>query len=261
MRDTQSYCAVRPGRRLARSSWLAGALVLAGVLCCSLFGPVSRAGGALHVVYLPVALRAHFSPGAAPVLLLPANLAQLETLVPQLECDAGGDPSAISSEIQVAVDEGFEGIILDGLVNPPRGRVTCAVWFNLEPSTTYYWRTWLNYPETRGPNSEAWSFITGSGGVIPQTPDPVDPPNGTRVWPGQVMLEWSAVPEAQSYEVNWGRLSMQYFEHSLSVGSTSTRVAATEPGTPYQWRVRARSAYAWSDWSQTWTFTTANVAR
>ena len=261
MPDRQASRVIRPGLRLIRSSSLVGALVLAAVLCCSALGPASRAGSEPHVVYLPVAPRVHFNPGAAPVLLLPANQAQLQTLVPQLEYDAGGDPSAISSEIQVAVDEGFEGIILDGLVNPPRGRVTCTVWSNLEPSTTYYWRTWLNYPETRGPYSEAWSFITGSGGVIPQTPDPVDPLNGTRVWPGQVMLEWSAVPEAQSYEVNWGRLSMQYFEHSLSVGSTSTRVAATEPGTPYQWQVRARSAYAWSDWSQTWTFTTANVGR
>jgi len=261
MPDRQASRVIRPGSRQTRSSALAGALVLAAVLCCSMLGPASRAGGALHVVYLPVAPRAHFSPGAAPVLLLPANFAHVETLVPQLEYDAGSDPSAISSEIQVAVDEGFEGIILDGLVNPPRGRVNYTVWFNLEPSTTYYWRTWLNYPETRGAYSEVWSFITGSGGVIPQTPDPVDPPNGTRVWPGQVMLEWSAVPEAHSYEVNWGRLSMQYFEHSLSVGGTSTRVAATEPGTPYQWRVRAQSAYAWSDWSQTWTFTTANVGR
>jgi len=221
--------------------------------------PASRAGSQPHVVYLPAVERAHFSPGPAPVLLLPANQAQLQTLIPQLEYDAGSDALAVASEIQIAVDAGFEGIVLDGLVNAPMGRVSCTVWFNLEPSTTYYWRAWLDYPGGGGPYSQVRSFVTGSGGVIPQSPDPVDPPNGSRVWPGQATLEWSAVPAAQSYEVSWGRQSLQYFEHSLLVGSNSTRVAATQPGTLYQWRVRARSAYAWSDWSQTWTFTTANV--
>lgn len=258
MRDLRLPNVNRPRRCLACSSWLAGALVLVGVLCCSLPGPASRAGGAPHVIFLPSAPRAHFSPGAAPVLLLPANLAHLETLVPQLEYDAGSDPSASGSSLQLAVDEEFQGIILDGLVNPPRGRVSYGVWFNLEPSTTYYWRAWLNYGETRGPFSGAWSFTTGSGGIIPQSPNPIDPLNGGRVFPGQVMLEWSVVPEAQSYEVDWGRLSMGYFEHSLSVGGADARVAA-ERGTAYQWRVRARTGYAWSDWSQTWTFTTANV--
>jgi hypothetical protein len=259
MRDLQSNGTTRPRRRVVPSSLLVGVLVLAGVVVGLQAGTASRAGASPHMAYLPVAPRAHFSPGAAPVLLSPANLANLQTLVPQLAYDAGNDPDASESAVQVAVDEEFQGILLDGLAGTPRGRVNYTVWFNLEPSTTYYWRTWLNYGQDQGPFSEAWSFTTGSSGIIPQSPNPLDPADGGRVFPGQVLLDWSAVAEAQSYEVNWGRQSMQYFEHSLSVDSASARVAATERGTVYQWRVRARTGYAWSDWSETFTFTTANV--
>jgi hypothetical protein len=83
----------------------------------------------------------------------------------------------------------------------------------------------------------------------------LSPANGATGVPRSPTLTWSAVPGAESYQVEITPFGSAYFnvqgtsitlsEESLSIGYTDR----------HSWRVRAKNAAGASDWSERWVFT------
>lgn len=203
---------------------------------------------------------------SVPTLLEPMDGSRLNTLIPRYEWDIGADMhvTGMGFNFDVARDPDFNDISvrfrdyfygeLDYQFNNVR------ILNNLEPNTTYYWRAWLNCPETEtnGPFSETWSFTSGSNGIILPAPNLIAPQNGGQVSPNQVTFQWSRVKGA-----------VRYWFFFREVGSYSRVFIADENateyslpdslnvGTVYEWWGWAYNDYAVGPDSDIWQFTTS----
>jgi M6 family metalloprotease-like protein len=206
--------------------------------------------------YLPLVLSNSASMcSVAPTLNYPANGSSLDNLIPLYQWDNGQDPNATAARLQVASDPGFTQIATEWWIGSAHGPYQLRDYWNLDPGTVYYWRTFLMCGETvHGPYSATWTFTTGSGGVILPAPNLLAPPNGA-VLPGtSTTLQWTAVNGAVEYFAFWwipnggGYLSR--------TTSTSLVPWYLAPNSTFQWTAAARNDYAWGNDSVTWTFTT-----
>ncbi|MGH2568987.1 MAG: fibronectin type III domain-containing protein, partial [Bacteroidota bacterium] len=87
------------------------------------------------------------------------------------------------------------------------------------------------------------------------------PENGATDLQTTVLLRWNAAIGATSYEVHVAQ-SAEFSEtivQSSGITDTSYQLTGLAHGSRYFWRVRAESLVLVSDWSETWSFTTAPV--
>lgn len=93
----------------------------------------------------------------------------------------------------------------------------------------------------------------------PVVPTLTSPPNAAANQPDSVTLGWTASTGVTNYRVqvasnsSFGTLGLD----DSSLTSTSRRVSGLSAASTYYWRVAAKNAGGWSDWSETWSFTTA----
>ncbi|MFH1038779.1 MAG: hypothetical protein V1789_08965 [PVC group bacterium] len=176
-----------------------------------------------------------------PTLISPPDGSELTTIAPLFEWNPHTDSWAIMMMMEVALDAEFSDVIDSLTTNYPVYRFSD----NFDPATTYYWRTWMVCEEGDGPYSEVWSFITGSGGVLPSAPDPVGPPDGATVPLGStpVRVNWSAVSGAEGYQAmrhDRGGGTYLYSSTELYVD-----MSYLDENTTHEWWVRARNDYGY----------------
>lgn len=210
-------------------------------------------------LYLPFVSR---GPDPNPITLLsPANGAILDTLLPLFTWDMGVQPEGTSGCLAFGTD--LEPTACQMAF--PAGDVTQKLgWYNLEPSTTYYWRIGAIYNgDSDNPKwSEQWTLTTGANGIILPAATLVAPANNGSVPFGDVTLQWQPPAGAVEYIVY-----LHGIDPDLWVGFYSTEPQVTVPqstiqdyGNHYEWFVMARNDYAWGDFSATWTFSVCDGA-
>ncbi|OGO72935.1 MAG: hypothetical protein A2Z49_04215 [Chloroflexi bacterium RBG_19FT_COMBO_56_12] len=209
----------------------------------------------LHSVYLPVISRGGGLCSTAPNLISPANGSSLNTIAPLYQWDSGSNPLADSLRLQVALDSGFEQIEMSLYSSRHQGFGYFRFSHNLEPTTTYYWRTFLMCENIQGPYSEVWFFTTGSGGVILPPPSLVSPPDGGNTSSTTVTLAWSPLSGSEEYLVHWREVGTSGYTYTWTTETQET-LGWLDSGMAYEWWVSARNDYAIGEDSQTWHFTT-----
>ena len=216
--------------------------------------------GVNGTTYLPLILRnASRACSVAPTLIYPANGSLLDTLIPLYQWDNGQDPNATAARIQVARDPGFTQIATEWWIGMAHGPYQMRDYWNLDPGTLYYWRTFLMCGQSQqSPYSTVWTFTSGSGGVILPAPELVAPPNGTLLPGVSTTLEWTAVSGAVEYFANWW--IPNYGGYISRTSGTQLVPFYLDANSTFQWIAAARNNYAWGSDSVTWTFTTGAAA-
>jgi len=130
----------------------------------------------------------------------------------------------------------------------------------LELATTYYWRVRATEP-VLSPWSAKWSFTTSLGGEV-IAPKLYNPETGARGMPLKPIFQWSAIAEANGYEL---LVSTDVsFTNPIIVKIDAYALPATawqcditlDYDTTYYWKVRATSSESHSAWSAVGAFTT-----
>jgi len=236
-------------------------IVLCLVFLATLVAPLRSNPAVLaasHRIYLPVLIRPSSPPlpecTLAPQLIAPADGSSLHTLLPRFEWDSGDDPSATEFRLQVCFDRACTDFEYRARSSGwAHGRWEHQPVLNLQPATTFYWRTCLTCGEVQGPYSPVWSFTTGSGGEILPGPHLISPADGSALPGREVNVEWSALPGAEEYQLN-------YTDGELHAATFTTDVCWVlddlQADTEYEWWVVARNDYAWGEESEHRTFTT-----
>lgn len=230
----------------------------------NLIGATVRDGAAGEAegetVYLAAVLTPALAPcSTAPTLAWPTQGSNLDTIYPYFYYDAGDDRQATWVAFSLDEDPAFSSPVLQLYDRYPTGPKLVRLNANLEPATTYYWRTWLMCGEPGdpdaevGPHSELGVFTTGSGGLIPDTPQLRAPVHGATVADDDVTLQWDAVAGAHDYWVKVipeGSCIQNYWPSSNQMSVN------LDAATPYSWSVQARSNYGLGARSEIWEFNT-----
>ena len=189
-----------------------------------------------------------------PTLVAPANGSTLNTLSPLYEYNSNVASDATTLRLQVSEDPGFTTSVQSLWSSP--GSSSFRFPRNLEPATTYYWRTWFMFDDTEGPYSEVWSFTTGSGGIILPAPDLTAPADGS-VKSIPVFLQWDSVNSTVQYLLKW-RVAGEGRYSYLWVDETEIVLSWLDSESVYEWWVSAMNDYAIGIDSETWQFTTTS---
>jgi len=195
--------------------------------------------------------------GPAPTLLTPTANATLNTLIPTLMWDAGSNANATRVLIEIATDVGFTQLAITPInFGIGRGTWSYQITTNLAEGTVYYWRVTLVCGTTQGASATS-NFTSGSGGVLPTTPNLISPNDGaTLTYPAT--LTWEAVSHASQYVVLVQRLTggnSLIFRTVLTAQYTLV-TGDVRPATTYAWKVQAQNAYGYAPVSAGRTFTT-----
>ena len=187
----------------------------------------------------------------APELFRPSNTAMQVENRPLL--DWLPSTSALEYRVQVSEFQSFSSLAVD------QRQVDVSEFQSpvLKPETRYFWR--VNASNSFGTSdwSEAWSFTTAI--EAPDAPVLIRPDNGASDQDVQVDLFWQIPLRGKTFQVQVTSDSLfeQGFvfdeEGILTPSSTITNLGNN---TLYFWRVRARNAGGYSDWSAVWTFMT-----
>lgn len=226
-----------------------------------LFGPAS-----VHTVYLPVVTYNYPVTLETINLINPIDGSQLDTLIPVLTFETGNVPPNTFGCIAFSTEPNpqcLSGFILES--NTVQERV---IWFNLQPDTIYYWRVGAGQslnPETIEWSDE-WSFRTSPvGGLILPPPALVSPVDHSTVSSDTITLHWEPVSGAIEYSISIrDRDENRYY--GVNVPAPETTVGPDDlawifnvaNGSNFEWSVRVRNDYAWSNYSTSWNFVLAS---
>jgi beta-galactosidase len=92
---------------------------------------------------------------------------------------------------------------------------------------------------------------------IPEVPGLLSPVNGSTGVNTSPTLEWNTAARAESYDVQISEDASFSGATATSVSGTSYPVSGLDTETEYYWRVLARNGSGPSEWSDTYSFTTA----
>ncbi|GAB4281311.1 MAG: hypothetical protein Kow0068_05750 [Marinilabiliales bacterium] len=120
----------------------------------------------------------------------------------------------------------------------------------------YYWRVRaVELPSNYGPWSDIWSFTTESDPFgAPSLLLPVDGAVDQEY--NNLLLDWSDVVNTVSYDYQYSTDSLFNIFQGTNVSVSQAYVSGLQYNTKYYWRVRAYNGSAFSDWSDTLSFTT-----
>ena len=185
-----------------------------------------------------------------PTLVSPSNGSTGVATVGEVEC----------SSISGATGYTFDISESTAFVSMMRLQPTTnkASYQGLKPLTTYYWRAKVETSAGESGWSQVWSFTTKD---LPQTVDApklISPANGATGLSLVPRLECENVSGANPYTYEWSTSSD--FSNSLSKQSTmsNTLIDNLSLNTTYYWRAKVQTSDGVSDWSETWSFTTAS---
>ena len=189
---------------------------------------------------------------AAPVLLLPVNNAQNQSLSPTFSWDSVR--AAASYRLQVSTNTAFTAMVYDfaGIAAATRS-VT-----GLLNGTVYYWRVNAANLIGTGPWSTIWSFTTIFG--PPGTPTLVSPTDGATGVSINPTLGWNSVAGAATYRLQVSAdsaFAATIYDNGTITGNSGT-IGPLAIGVQYYWRVNAKNAGGTSAWSEVWSFMTVS---
>lgn len=194
------------------------------------------------------------SPCTAPMLLTPANDAQLSTLKPRFayvtpELTDGGSTTTI------ATDAALQSVV--ATYGSGSGDVSFTIFGNLEPATDYFWRVEISCAGITF-RSDTWHFRTGSGGVILPAPVLLAPEDGSIVPGSTVDLSWTAVSGADGYWIHVHRVGQ--YTRLYARSEAQLHLSGLAPGSEFKWRVEAYNDYAYGETSSERHFLTGSFA-
>jgi hypothetical protein len=153
---------------------------------------------------------------------------------------------ASSYSLQLSTDSQFNNLLLDttdisGLTYD---------YSSLDLGTTYYWRVRATANNIETDWTDTWSFTTIYPALTLTSPD-----NNAIDIEQLTPLVWGTIPGAE-YDLVLGNdetLNSPLVEQTVNQASYTP---TTELGTRYYWKVRYQIAGGYSEWSDTWNFTT-----
>lgn len=163
---------------------------------------------------------------------------------------------ADSYHLQVSENENFNTYIAD-VENHPNNQYQLS---GLMPFHTYYWRVCSLSDLGIGPFCQNMSFTTGPVSELPQVPDLLLPAQGASNLDQPVNFSWSAIAEAETYEIQLAKnVYFSPVESTLEgLTQTETQIGNLDPSTTYFWRVRALNAAGHSNFSSIRRFSTSS---
>ena len=196
-------------------------------------------------------------PPSVVTLNTPENGAAEITTNPTLTWQA--EPQAASYTLQVSLSEDFASTVVDQTGIDETGYEVSG----LEYETQYFWRVRATNEAGDGDWSEMWSFTTEEEPLSP--PDVVtllSPEDGAEDVETTPLLMWQASERAEVYELQL--TDNPEFSNLLieltDLQNTEHQIADDlESATTYFWRVRAGNQTEYSEWSESWSFTTEHA--
>lgn len=204
-----------------------------------------------------------------PIQISPITNSLDVTSNPTLDWKAAGNVT--SYEYQLDVASTFNtGSLITGtkafITLSPGGTDTEFQASNLTPGTKYYWRVRSITSGTPSAWSSIWNFTVSSTGIA--TPLQISPPDNSTGLANNVIIDWNAVSNVDSYDYQLDTnilfnspvlVSGNKIYISSSSGNTDTEYQTSNlvAGQKYFWRVRGNSSGLSSPWSSSWNFTVA----
>ncbi len=187
---------------------------------------------------------------AAPTLLSPEDGATGVSTLPTLSWNSVS--GATSYALQVAIDTGFDTLILDQSNLTSTSLALPA----LVPNITHYWRVNASNAGGVSPWSTVWSFTTF--GSVPLPPELVSPLDSATNIVASPLFLWNASQGADSY--GFQLATDTAFTNILvqSAGNTGLSILLSSPlanGATFFWRMNATNAVGTGEWGTSRTFT------
>ena len=198
----------------------------------------------------------------APLLLDPAEGAQLATLAPPLTWT----PSTIGiHRIQVTTDAGFSPSGSFALSTTKTVRLplpeslTTALSSNLKYSTTYFWRVGVALPQGGTAYSSVQSFTTPAQGTLqlPGLVPIIAPRNNDNISGARVLLKWGTVPGALIYRIRMSDANGNDFTpgDAQVAGDQTTAWVEDIPKGTYTWKIKVLNSAGWGPYGNDYKFT------
>jgi hypothetical protein len=118
----------------------------------------------------------------------------------------------------------------------------------------YKWRV-------RGGNVMGWGewseYRTFTNNALPPAPSQISPADDTVIKGSALTFRWSAAARATGYQLEVIKYEggTVFKTVNLKTVTTFKQTGFKSDGTVYQWRIRAKNALGWGDWSNYRTFT------
>ena len=189
----------------------------------------------------------------APTLLSPAHQSTGIVLNPLLKWNAVN--GATSYIVQYARNTAFT----EGLVTRENVTATQLQVEGLSPNTIYLWRVKARNATQTSAWSTIWYFTTRTSNVTLPAPTLIAPSNESTGISVDPLLKWNSIGGATLYLVQYAR-NATFTEGLVTRDTTATQLQldAIAANAVFFWRVLARNASEFSEWSITWRFTTGN---
>ncbi len=196
-------------------------------------------------------------PLQAPNLISPQNGATNVSTSTNLYWEAVAD--ADHYNLQVAKDNGFSQVVVS------RTNLNNNIYSlsNLDYETTYYWRVNAENVDATSDWSSVWNFTTEAQEPVPDQTNLVYPEDGQTLEMDQnenfVELSWDA-PAGQitAYQLDVAFdgtfMDMVFTDNTLQ--NTTYTLNGLQDNETYYWRVRAKNATGWGEYSEVWSFST-----
>jgi hypothetical protein len=185
-----------------------------------------------------------------PSLSAPADLSTGVQVTPVLSWNASSGATAY--QLQVSKDVGFGTMVFnDSTITSMSQSVGL-----LGNDTTYYWHVRAKNASGWSGYSTAWRFTTIV--AIPGVPVLLAPINGSSGVTITPALDWNVSFGATGYRLQVSKSS----NFNTMLNDDSSLTASSQPvgplgnDTTYYWRVSAKNAAGWTDFSAAWNFTT-----
>jgi photosystem II stability/assembly factor-like uncharacterized protein len=164
-------------------------------------------------------------------------------------------PGALSYRLQVSTNPNLSYDIdidqssLAGTSHPATGLLN---------NTKYYWRVNTTYRDGTSNWSDVWSFTTII--VPPAVPTLSSPSNSATDQSTTIELDWDTVEGAKRYIIQVAKdtqfSNIVFADSTYNSSSWGLQIGPLEINTTYYWHVKAGNNFAYSAWSDTWSFTT-----
>ncbi len=190
------------------------------------------------------------APPPVPVLLAPTDASTGIATTPTLSWNTSSGATAY--QLQVSKNAGFSTTVFDDSTIAATSKQVGP----LGNDTLYYWRVRAKNTAGWSDYSTTWSLTTII--ALPPVPvllTPADVSTGIATTP---TLSWNASSGATAYQLQVSKnagFSTTVFDDS-TIAATSRQVGPLGNDTLYYWRVRAKNAAGWSDFSTIWSLTT-----
>ncbi len=162
---------------------------------------------------------------------------------------------AVDYQLQISTDRYFTGNFFEFISLDAFQQVT-----GLSNSTLYYWRIKARNSYGASDWSVTWSFTTRAAATALTVPKLLLPPDGASGLELPTTLTWNSEEGIIYYHLQVS--ANPDFSATVYIASDpafSQQVPELVSGRTYYWRVLAAGIYGLSDWSEVWSFTTAEL--